>query len=322
MTLLEVADLRKQYRVKAGGWLSRSPAHTVAALRGVSLTVSVGETVGIVGETGAGKTTLGRCIVGLERADAGVIHLNGKEITNLQGEQFRRIRRQVQVVFQDSFASMNPRHTVGEIIEEPLRLLTDLRESQREEAVAAILAEVELSPEIAIRYRHELSGGQQQRVNVARAMVIHPNLVVLDEPVSALDASVRGAVIALLKRLQSDHQLAYMMIAHDLHVVREISTRVVIMYDGQVLESGSVEQIFDTPVHPYTHVLLASALPLDYASPGEEPSPVALAVAWEDRDAWKTDATWVLPANNGTSPYPPLRDLGDGHLVAIASLRS
>ena len=306
--------LQKRYRVKASGPLSRTPAHDVAALRGVSLTIATGETVGIVGESGAGKTTLGRCVVGLERADAGSIRLAGVDITRTHGDAFRRIRKRVQIVFQDSYASMNPRLTVGEIIGEPLRLLTEFDAESRQQAIAAILAEVELAPSLATRYRHELSGGQQQRVNVARAMVINPELVILDEPVSALDASVRGAVIAMLGRLQSEFRLTYLMIAHDLHVVRDFATRVVIMYDGTILETGTVAQIFSAPVHPYTHILLASALPLDQ---GEE-SVTRAAPAWTARDGWKADERWYSPRSDGSSPYPPLQDVGAGRLVAMA----
>jgi peptide/nickel transport system ATP-binding protein len=318
MPLLEVDSLRKHYRVKAGGLLSHSRAYEVAALRGVSLAVTPGETVGIVGESGAGKTTLGRCIVGLERPETGSIRLDGTDITRMRGQEFRRIRSRVQVVFQDSYASMNPRWTVGEIIAEPLRLLTALDEPRRRSAVAAILSEVELAPSIAARYRHELSGGQQQRVNVARAMVINPDLVVLDEPVSALDASVRGAVVAMLKRLQSEFQLTYLMIAHDLHVVRDIATRIVIMYDGTILETGTVEQIFASPVHPYTRILLASALPLDGTEARLEDVGTREIGTWAGTDAWKADASWYLPRPDGSSPYPPLKDVGAGHLVAAA----
>lgn len=318
MPLLEVDGLRKRYRVKAGGALSRSAAHEVAALREVSLAVPAGETVGVVGESGAGKTTLGRCIAGLERADAGSIRLDGADITRIRGGEFRRIRSRIQVVFQDSYASMNPRMTVGSIIGEPLRLLTDFDADRRQSAIASILSEVELAPTIAARYRHELSGGQQQRVNVARAMVINPDLVILDEPVSALDASVRGAVIAMLKRLQSEFQLTYLMIAHDLHVVRDIATRVVIMFDGTILETGTVHQIFSSPVHPYTHILLDSALPLDGTTAHGRDVVTRKRASWAGRDTWKADASWYSRRSDGSSLYPPLRDVGDGHLVAIA----
>jgi peptide/nickel transport system ATP-binding protein len=258
--LLQVTDLHKHFPVKSGGFI-RKVVGQVKAVDGISLTVDPGETVGLVGESGCGKSTAGRTILKLLQPTSGRIELEGVDITRLSRRAMVPLRRKVQMIFQDPYNALNPRHTVGTIIGAPFEIQKVQPEGGVRHAVQDIMARVGLNPEHYNRYPHEFSGGQRQRIGIARAVALRPSLIVCDEPVSALDVSIQAQIINLLKDLQDEFGIAYLFVAHDLSVVRQISHRVAVMYLGHIVELTTREQLFTRPLHPYTHALL-SAVPI------------------------------------------------------------
>jgi ABC-type oligopeptide transport system ATPase subunit len=254
--LIRIERLRKYYPITAGIF-SRVVNH-VKAVDGVDLTIYQGETLGLVGESGCGKSTLGRVILRLEDPTEGRVVFENQDLSELNSETMRRMRRKMQVIFQDPYSSLDPRKTVGHIIGEPLIVNSSENKQQRAARVAQLMAEVGLRPEYVSRYPHEFSGGQRQRIGIARALALNPKFIVCDEPVSALDVSIQSQVINLLRELQRAHQLTYLFIAHDLGVVKYISNRIAVMYLGRIVELGGNRRITQKPLHPYTRALVAA----------------------------------------------------------------
>src|SRR5579864_6604767 len=280
MNLLEVKNLKVHFPVKHG--LFSRVRETVKAVDNVSFTLEPGETLGLVGESGCGKTTLGRAIVRLVEPTAGSVLLEGEDITQMRGSLLRARRRKFQMIFQDPYGSLNPRMTVEQIVGEALDIhkLTDSK-SARQKRIFELLKDVGLDPVYAQRYPHEFSGGQRQRIGIARALAVEPELIICDEPVSALDVSVQAQIINLLRDLQQQRGLAYLFIAHDLAVVEHISRRVMVMYLGKIVETADARAIISAPKHPYTQALISAVPVVDPDSkrqriilPGDVPSPI------------------------------------------------
>lgn len=264
-TLLQVQDLVKHFPIKRGVILQQE-AGAVRAVDGISFHVLKGETLGLVGESGCGKSTTGRTVLQLFRPTSGSVIFDGVDLVRLKGRDLRLIRRKMQMIFQDPYASLNPRMTVGEIVGEPLIIYNICRGPVIEDRVARLLEMVGLNPSFANRYPHEFSGGQRQRVGIARALALQPSFIVCDEPISALDVSIQAQVVNLLEDLQKEFDLTYLFIAHDLSMVRHISTRIAVMYLGIITELANRDELYLKPLHPYTQALL-SAVPI--------PDPVA-----------------------------------------------
>jgi oligopeptide/dipeptide ABC transporter ATP-binding protein len=315
--LLSVRGLSKSFPIR-GGIFNRVQGN-VAAVHDVSLDVHAGETLAVVGESGCGKTTTGRCILRLIEPSAGTITFDGTDLRALRNADLRRMRRHMQLVFQDPYASLNPRMTIGETVREGLLIHKLADGSAADRRVRALFEEVGLRPEWATRYPHEFSGGQRQRVGIARALAVEPKFIVLDEPVSALDVSVQAQVINLLQDLQRDRGLTYLFIAHDLGVVEHLATRVAVMYLGRIVELAGAETIFTTPRMPYTQALL-SAIPLpDPAAPrdrivleGDPPSPA------DPPAGCVFHPRCFHPQKDGacTQTVPPLEEKAPGHWAA------
>ena len=316
--LLEAQHVVKYFPIKRGILIQREVAQ-VHAVDDVSLEVQRGETLGLVGESGCGKSTLGRCFVRLLPLTRGEIIFDGQDISNLTRRGMRPLRRELQIVFQDPYASLNPRKRVGQIVGAPLAIhgIGDRRE--RKQQVQELLGKVGLSPEHYNRFPHEFSGGQRQRIGVARALALRPKLVIADEPVSALDVSIQAQVINLLADLQEDFDLTYVFIAHDLGVVRHVSDRIAVMYLGKIVELSPAEELYERPIMPYTEALL-SAVPIPdpresaarerIVLEGDVPSPInpPSGCRFHPRCRYATDICTQLE--------PPLVDYGNGHLAA------
>jgi oligopeptide/dipeptide ABC transporter ATP-binding protein len=313
---LELREVRKYFPVGTGSFLHRKTAW-VKAVEGISFVIAQAETLGLIGESGCGKTTTSKLILLQERPTAGTIRFDGEDVATLRGAALMRYRRAVQVVFQDPFGSLSPRMRVGSIISEPLEIHSDLSRSAMRERVAEVLELVGLRPDVANLFPHEFSGGQRQRVAIARALATNTRLIVLDEPVSALDVSIRAQIITQLEQLQQRLGVSYLFIGHDLATVAHISHRIAVMYLGQIVETAESTELCANPLHPYTQALLIAALPAHpdakrerLALTGEIPSPLAPPTGCR----FHTRCPRAMP--RCTDEAPVSREITPGHVAA------
>jgi oligopeptide transport system ATP-binding protein len=316
--LVEVDGLKVHYTIRGEGWLTRR-RDTLRAVDGIDLSIVAGETLGLVGESGSGKSTTGRAILQLERPTAGRVLFRGQDLGELSQDQLRPLRRHLQIVFQDPFASLNPRMTIGQIIGEPLSVHHIVEGKAQKERIAELLQMVELNPDVVQRYPHEFSGGQRQRIGIARAIAVEPDFVALDEPVSALDVSIQAQILSLLSDIQKRLNLAYLFIAHDLAVVGEMSDRVAVMYAGQIVENADRDPLYQRPHHPYTQALF-SAVPVPDPQEarqrsrlvlgGEVPSPI------NPPSGCRFHPRCPLAQEVCRTTVPALRAVAPGHLAA------
>ncbi len=318
-TLVEVNNLKMHFPITEG-ILIQTHAGSVKAVDGLSFMIKKGETLGLVGESGCGKTTTGRCILQLEKPTAGEIKFDGVELTSLDAHQLRDIRRKIQVIFQDPYSSLNPRMKVGDIIGEPMYVHgLEPDKEKRRKRVRELLTTCGLRPEMDDRYPHEMSGGQRQRVGIARALALEPEFIICDEPVSALDVSIQAQVINLLEDLRDKFHLTYLFIAHDLSVVRHLCHRVAVMYLGKIVELAECDELYDNPMHPYTKALL-SAVPVPDPEieeerqriivSGEIPSPI------NPPSGCVFHPRCSIAVDGCRGGVPVLRELKPGHWVA------
>jgi oligopeptide/dipeptide ABC transporter ATP-binding protein len=321
--LLDVRGLHKHYPITEG-IVSQRRVGEVRAVDGVDFSVAHGETLGLVGESGCGKTTTGRCILRLETPTAGEIRYDGSDIATLDGRALLALRRRIQVIFQDPYSSLNPRMKIGEIIGEPIKVHgIEPNSARRAGRVAELLSICGLDPKFADRYPHEMSGGQRQRVGIARALALEPEFIVCDEAVSALDVSIQAQIVNLLEDLRERYRLTYLFIAHDLSVVRHLCQRVAVMYLGRIVELADCDELFDNPLHPYTQGLLAAVPVPDPAIEqtrafrpvkGEVPSPI------NPPSGCVFHPRCPIAVEHCKEARPPLRELRPGHWAACSEI--
>ncbi len=308
--LLEVSELVKYFPIEGSD-------DVVRAVDGVSFSIVEGETLGLVGESGCGKSTVGRCVLRLHEPTSGEVIFDGQEITRLSANTMRELRREMQIIFQDPYASLNPRHNILSIVSEPLKIHGIGTRADQKDRVAELLVKVGLDPEYMLRYPHEFSGGQRQRIGIARALALKPKLVICDEPVSALDVSVQAQVVNLLQDLQSEFGLTYLFISHGLAVVEHISNRVAVMYLGKIVEIANVESLYQEPLHPYSKALL-SAIPIPDPNrkrgrtvlTGDVPTPI------DPPSGCRFRTRCPIAIEDCSRDVPELREIRPGHFAA------